>query len=454
MSDVVLTANQYGKAENRVVRVTRDTDRHEIEDLNVTSQLRGDFDAAHTEGDNAHVVATDTQKNTIFAFARDGVGSPEAFLLRLADHFTGDFDWVTGGRWAAEQYGWTRINDHDHSFYRARPEIRTAVLVRDGDTDTMIAGFHGLTVLKSTESGFVGYPKDKYTTLAETTDRILATDIATRWRYNTTDVDFNAVYDDIKADHPRRRSPQEYSNALQQTLYQMAEAVIDGSPRGRRDQVLHEAVLREVGDRADAGAEEFREIAVVVIAAPGFIGMIDGIADQCSEASELAGECREAADAERIEPPQRIHQRQRDETRPDHRPAQVRENRKQEGDRVAVDHHQVDEVHGHLHDVVLEPRQQHQHHDHGQRQRARERGPPQQRDPEAVEDAPATRTRDASRNRSRSRTSGQCPQDAAPRPRANARYRARQRSPERRWRRKDLDSARTPSTTRNSWSAR
>ena len=150
MSDVVLTANQYGKAENRVVQITRDTDRHEIEDLNVTSQLRGDFAAAHTEGDNAHVVATDTQKNTIFAFARDGVGSPEAFLLRLADHFTGDFDWVTGGRWAAEQYRWTRINDHDHSFYRTGPETRTAVLVRDGDTDTMITGFYGLTVLKST----------------------------------------------------------------------------------------------------------------------------------------------------------------------------------------------------------------------------------------------------------------------------------------------------------------
>ena len=72
MAEVQLAANQYGKAENRVVRVTRDTDRHEVADLNVTSQLRGDFEAAHTEGDNAHVVATDTQKNTIFAFAKDG----------------------------------------------------------------------------------------------------------------------------------------------------------------------------------------------------------------------------------------------------------------------------------------------------------------------------------------------------------------------------------------------
>ncbi|CCH77589.1 Uricase [Nostocoides japonicum T1-X7] len=229
MPDVKLTTNQYGKAENRVVRVTRDTDRHEVRDLNVTSQLRGDFEAAHTEGDNGHVVPTDTQKNTVFAFARDGVGSPEAFLQRLADHFTSEFSWVTGGRWAAEEFGWTRIDDHDHSFYRGSPEVRTAVVVRDGDETTVISGFYGLTVMKTTESGFVGYPKDKYTTLQETTDRILATDIATRWRYNTTDVDFDKVYDSVKQ-IILSTFTQGYSKALQHTLYQMAEAVIATHP--------------------------------------------------------------------------------------------------------------------------------------------------------------------------------------------------------------------------------
>jgi urate oxidase len=230
MTDVILTANQYGKAENRVVRVVRDTDRHEVADLNVTSQLRGDFEAAHIKGDNSHVVPTDTQKNTIFAFAKDGIPSPEAFLLRLADHFTREFDWVTGGRWAADQYGWTRINDHDHAFYRGAPEVRTAVLVRDNGTDTMLSGFYGLTVMKTTESGFAGYPKDKYTTLQETQDRILATDISTKWRYNTTDVDFNAVYDSVKQTILTEFS-HGYSKALQQDLYQMSAAVIDKHPQ-------------------------------------------------------------------------------------------------------------------------------------------------------------------------------------------------------------------------------
>ncbi len=226
MSDVVLTSNQYGKAENRVVRVTRDTDRHEIIDLNVTSELRGDFETAHTEGDNSHVVATDTQKNTIFAFAKDGVTSPEQLLLRLGDHFTSEFDWVSGGRWAAEEFAWSRIDDHDHSFYKTGAETRTAVLVRDGDKNTVISGFYGLTVMKTTQSGFVGYPKDKYTTLPETEDRILATAIATRWRYNTTDIDFDAVYEAVKKTMMTTFT-QGYSKALQHTMFEMAKAVLN-----------------------------------------------------------------------------------------------------------------------------------------------------------------------------------------------------------------------------------
>lgn len=227
---VRLAANQYGKAENHVVRVYRDSSRHSIRDLNVTSQLRGDFELAHTEGNNEHVVATDTQKNTVFAKAKEnGIESPEQFLLGLADHFTSNFDWVTGGRWAAEEYGWSRINDHDHSFYKSAPEIRTAVVMRDGDRDVVISGFYDLTVLKTTASGFVGYPKDRYTTLPETEDRILATDIATRWRYNTTDVDFEATYKRVK-EIILEKFTDHYSYALQHTLYQMAETVIASVP--------------------------------------------------------------------------------------------------------------------------------------------------------------------------------------------------------------------------------
>lgn len=228
---IVLGKNQYGKAEVRLVKVTRDTDRHELEDLNVTSELRGDFSEAHLKGDNAHVVPTDTQKNTVYAFARDGVGSPEAFLLRLAEHFTSSFDWVDGGRWAAEQYAWERIQahgkEHDHSFVKKGQEVRTAVVVKDGADVQVLGGFKNCTVLKTTQSGFEGYPKGGYTTLEETDDRIMSTDVSARWRYNTTDgIDFNAVYDDVKA-LLLEGFTEGYSTALQQTMYEMGVKVLD-----------------------------------------------------------------------------------------------------------------------------------------------------------------------------------------------------------------------------------
>ena len=230
---IVLGPNQYGKAEVRVVKVTRITACHEIEDLNVTSQLRGDFAAAHLAGDNAHVVPTDTQKNTIFAFARDGVGSPEAFLLRLADHFIGSFDWVTGGRWEAESYSWQRIlaggAEHDHAFVRSGQETRTAVVVADGTTRHVIAGLKELTVLKTTESGFEGYPKDRYTTLQETSDRILATDVAARWRYGRSEVEYNAVYESVRG-LLLEAFAEKYSAALQTTLFDMGKRVLEVHP--------------------------------------------------------------------------------------------------------------------------------------------------------------------------------------------------------------------------------
>jgi len=230
MPEIVLGANQYGKAEVRLVRIDRATARHEITDLNITSQLRGDFTSAHIEGDNAHVVATDTQKNTVYAFARDGIGAPEEFLLRLGRHFTGSFDWVTGGRWAAEQYTWNRIavdgEGHDHSFVRGGTETRTCVVTFDGPDATVISGLRDLAVLKSTGSEFHGFPRDRYTTLAETSDRILATSVTARWRCNRLDLDFDGLFADVRR-LLLEAFAQTHSLALQQTLYEMGRRVLD-----------------------------------------------------------------------------------------------------------------------------------------------------------------------------------------------------------------------------------
>lgn len=85
---IVLGANQYGKAETRVVRVNRDGDTHEIRDLNVGVTLAGDLDEVYLSGDNSAALPTDSQKNTVYAFARKhGIASPEEFALLLARHF-------------------------------------------------------------------------------------------------------------------------------------------------------------------------------------------------------------------------------------------------------------------------------------------------------------------------------------------------------------------------------
>jgi urate oxidase len=228
-----LGPNQYGKAEVRVVAVDRSTPRHSLVDLDVSTSLRGDFTAAHTAGDNAHVLATDTQKNTVFAFARDGVGSPETFGLRLARHFEGAYEWITGARVALESYGWDRITvggqPHEHAFRRDGGEVRTAVVTADGDDLHVLAGLRELVVLKTTGSEFRGFPRDRYTTLAETRDRILATAVTARWRYSGTDLDFDEVFAGVRTTMLETFAAT-HSLALQQTLYAMGEAALERYP--------------------------------------------------------------------------------------------------------------------------------------------------------------------------------------------------------------------------------
>ena len=213
-----------------MVAVDRSSPRHTLVDLNVSSSLRGDFAAAHTAGDNAHVLATDTQKNTVFTFARDGVGSPEAFALRLARHFAGAYDWITGARVAVDSFGWDRIavggQPHEHAFRRDGGEVRTAVVTADGDDVHVLAGLTDLVVLKTTGSEFWGFPRDRYTTLAETRERILATAVTARWRYTGTELDWDATFDAVRTTMLENFAST-HSLALQQTLYAMGEAVLE-----------------------------------------------------------------------------------------------------------------------------------------------------------------------------------------------------------------------------------
>ncbi|HEX4727078.1 MAG TPA: urate oxidase [Jatrophihabitans sp.] len=231
---IVFGDNQYGKAEVRLVRVTRDGDRHQLKDLNVSTALRGDFAAAHLAGDNSHVIATDTQKNTVFAFAeRYGVGEIEDFALRLGRHFVESFDWVSGARVSIEEYGWDRIEvdgaEHGHAFSRAGGGTRTTVVTVHGGNAWVISGLTDLVVLKSTGSEFIGFPRDEYTTLADDRDRILATAVTARWRYTDSAGDWATSYAEVRR-ILLESFARKHSLALQQTLYYMAEQVLEARP--------------------------------------------------------------------------------------------------------------------------------------------------------------------------------------------------------------------------------
>ena len=247
---IVLGANQYGKAETRVVRIYRDTDRHEIRDLNVSTTLRGDFADAHVRGQQAQVLPTDSQKNTCFAYAKEkGVGEIEEYALELARHFASDIESVATARVEVDEYRWERVSvagsEHPHTFVRAGQDIRTTAGTVAGQGSAQqawgVSGLKDLVVLKSTGSEFAGFLKDRYTTLAETSDRVLATSLTARWRYQAaaaagtaatartagvSGADWGEAHAQIRQ-ILLERFAQVHSLALQQTLWAMGQAVLE-----------------------------------------------------------------------------------------------------------------------------------------------------------------------------------------------------------------------------------
>ena len=232
--DYVLQDHQYGKAETRLVRIYRDAARHEIRDLNVSTSLRGDFGAAYTSGDQANVLPTDSQKNTAYAFALEaGVTDIETYALSLARHFADDIGPVRAARVEVDEYLWERVQlsngDHPHAFVRATQEVRTTTVTVEGrgreQRAWVLSGLRDLVLLKSTGSEFAGFLHDRYTTLAETDDRVLATSLIARWRHMRPEGDWSALHASIRQALIEQFATV-HSRALQQSLFQMARAVL------------------------------------------------------------------------------------------------------------------------------------------------------------------------------------------------------------------------------------
>jgi urate oxidase len=236
---VQLGGNRYGKAEVRLVRVARGagpSGADLIRDWNVGTSLSGDLADSHLAGSNAKVLPTDSQKNKVYALARE-LGrdvAPETFAAELGSFFVSSQEPITRARVSVEEYGWVPVGTGGCSFARAGDLVRTTIVHVDAAAGTtVVSGLKDLVVLNTTASEFWGYPKDPYTTLPETRDRMLATSVNATWRFRPEAVaggtDWDAAFGAAKS-AVLETFAGTYTYSLQQMLYAIGSALLDALP--------------------------------------------------------------------------------------------------------------------------------------------------------------------------------------------------------------------------------
>lgn len=228
---IKLGKNTYGKNAVNLSKIIRHPDHHEFRQISVNVILEGDFETAHTIGDNSKILPTDTQKNTVYALAKEHfVSSIEAFGLYLANYFISNNSQVIQSRIELTEHPWSHMAfngaAHPHAYIGGGSEKHTAVIVQDQQGAIEVtSGINDLLILKTTDSGFEHYIKDQYTTLKETSDRIFATQCEVHWTYDSSNVLFTELFTGI-----RTTLLQTFANhqslSVQHTLYAMGEAVL------------------------------------------------------------------------------------------------------------------------------------------------------------------------------------------------------------------------------------
>lgn len=193
MSDSTeLIHHAYGKAGVRLLRLERGT-QHEVLEVWVEIRLEGDFAEAY-DGDNSRVLPTDTMRNTVYAVARShGFGSIEELGLLLGRHFIATQPQVTRATIELLERPWERLAGAADAFVGGGDFRRTAHVRVSREGEQVCGGLRDLLVMKTGRSGFSGFPRDSYTTLPETADRILATRLDAQWQLSGGEVDFRAL---------------------------------------------------------------------------------------------------------------------------------------------------------------------------------------------------------------------------------------------------------------------
>lgn len=280
-----LDKNAYGKNAIQLSKIIRHPDRHEIRQITVAISLQGDFEAAHVAGDNSLVLPTDTMKNTVYALAKDRfTGSIEEFGIVLAAHFLSGNPQVSVAGIDIYEEEWQRMSfsgiEHPHAFIHGSGAKHTTGIVNDRQTVVLSSGIRDLLLLKTTDSGFEGYVRDRYTTLKETADRILSTSCEAIWTYESAPPDPGAKYEEIRQNLLHTFSGHK-SHSVQHTLYAMGEQVLNSFPEVREITLKMPNKHHILFDLGPFGMENKNE---VFIATAEPYGYITGTVSRCAAA--------------------------------------------------------------------------------------------------------------------------------------------------------------------------
>ena len=229
-----LLSRTYGKGRVRFMRLSGEGEHREVRELTVQAILAGDIAKAYTQADNSTTVSTDTIKNVVNVVAREELeAGPEAFCRAVAQRLLGSYPGMTGATVSAREVRWNRLaldgTPHPHAFTLDGNGQGMAEVVMDRDGDRVASGLSGFTFLKATASGWSNYVKDRYTTLPETEDRILATSMDASWRWSRDPADFGAANERV-LDAMMRVFSMTYSHSAQDSLYRMGCAAIKTVP--------------------------------------------------------------------------------------------------------------------------------------------------------------------------------------------------------------------------------
>jgi urate oxidase len=231
---VLVPGGGYGKAAIRLLRLDRESRPHRLQDLTLAIRLEGEFDAAYTAGDNRDVLPTDTMKNTVYALAGERPFEPiEELGLAVAGRLLAAAPAARRARIEIVEQPWAPLGRGPDVFGRPGPERRLATVERAADRVAVAAGIAGLALLRTSGSAFAGFLRDRYTTLEESGDRLLATTVAADWDYLGSALgerrDYDASWEGVRRTLVDAFAARP-SRSVQQTLYVLGEAVLAAHP--------------------------------------------------------------------------------------------------------------------------------------------------------------------------------------------------------------------------------